>query len=304
MLYTIVGLSFLAGALGALSVMGPALDPAVARRLRELRRHSPGDPVDEDLALPFSQRVVRPALDTALRSLAALLPRAMQDRARQRLLQAGVALDPARFVGIQLTLAAAGALAGLLVGLPSLLARQWLLPAVQAGALAAAGWRLPLAWLERRVQARRRALERSLPDVMDLLAVSVEAGLGFDGAVQKVAEKFQEPVAGEFREYLKQVRLGRPRADALRALAERSGSPDLQTFAAAVIQADQLGVSLVKVLTAQADALRVRRRQRAEERAMQLPLKLLFPLIVFIFPTLFIVILGPVAIALLTSFRP
>lgn len=298
----IVAFSFLTAALGALAMMSPAGETAISARLRGLRRYDASVAVDEELTLPFAQRVLEPLWQGLLERLAALLPRRMQERARRLLDQAGVKMDPARYVGLQATLAAGGMLFGLLLLLPLAVRGELALPLLAGGIFAAVGWRLPNLSLLRRMARRKHALQRALPDVMDLLSVAVEAGLGFDGAVQKVAEKFPEPVAGEFREFLKEVRLGRPRAEALRALADRSGVPDLQSFAAAVIQADQLGVSIAKVLKSQSEGLRIKRKQRAEEKAMQLPLKLLFPMLIFIFPTLFIVILGPVAIQLMRFF--
>ncbi|BDG60244.1 type II secretion system F family protein [Caldinitratiruptor microaerophilus] len=300
----IVGLSFAAGALLAVAAMTPAAATPLARRLQEI--HGPGaaGAQPEELTLPFTERVVRPLVESGLRALGRLLPRALVDTARRRLDEAGLRIDPARFVGLQAALATLGVLGGLLLGLDRLLAGAPLLPAVLASSLGVLGWRLPGVWAARRGAWRRRMLARALPDVLDLLSVSVEAGLGFDGAVQKVAEKFPEPVSGEFREYLRDIRLGQTRADALRALADRSGSPELRTFVAAVVQADQLGVSISRVLKAQSDAMRLRRKQRAEERAMQLPLKLLFPLVFFIFPSLFVVILGPVVIQFLGVLRP
>lgn len=298
----ILAFSFLTAALGALAIMAPAADTAVAARLRSLRRHDHALVLDDELTLPFAQRILVPIWQSLLARLAALLPRRMQERAQRLLDQAGVRMDPARYVGLQATLAAGGLLLGLLLNLPQLVAGKPGPPLLLGGILALAAWRLPNIGLLRRMARRKAALRRALPDVLDLLTVSVEAGLGFDGAVQKVAEKFPEPVAGEFREFLKEVRLGRPRPEALRALADRSGVPDLQTFAAAVIQADQLGVSIAKVLKGQSESMRIKRRQRAEEQAMQLPLKLLFPVLLFIFPTLFIVVLGPVAISLMQFF--
>lgn len=304
----ILALSFSAGALVALAVMLPSQSRRALERLRELRRYGPlpGGPVtieEEELVLSFSQRVLKPLWEEILRHAAGLLPQRIQEQARLRLAHAGVQMDAGRFVGLQATAATAGAVIAAIVSAPIWVTGGWG-SALLIGALGTAvGWRIPGLSLLRLARQRRRAMERSLPDVLDLLSVSVEAGLGFDGAVQKVAEKFAEPVAGEFREFLKEVRLGRPRSAALRDLADRSGVPDFQSFAAAVIQADQLGVSIARVLKSQAEGARARRRQRVEERAMQLPLKLLFPLIFFIFPTLFIVILGPLVLQFATLFR-
>lgn len=309
MLPVVLAFSFLSGSLLAYIAFTPARDGAMLKRLRDVRRYGPtavGVPTsveEEELALPFAQRVLQPVFESLLRRTAGFMPRELQERARVRLLQAGVQMDPARFVGLQATVAGGGALVALVLTLPAWTSGNWASTILLAAIFMAAAWRLPNLWLVRLIAARKKGLEKALADVLDLLSVSVEAGLGFDGAVQKVADKFPEPVSGEFREYLKEVRLGRPRAQALRNLADRSAVPDLQTFAAAIIQADQLGVSMANVLKAQSDAMRTRRKQRAEERAMQLPLKMLFPLIFFILPTLFIVVLGPVVIQFMTTFQ-
>jgi tight adherence protein C len=224
----------------------------------------------------------------------------VQQSIQLKLVQAGNPMGPNHFLGLQTLVAAGLSLAGLMISSPFLEKK----PAAAGGLMLIVlilGWRMPEFWLSRMVTQRRRLIDKALPDVLDLLSVSVEAGLGLDGAIQKVGEKFPEPTAGEFRELLKQVRLGTPRADALRTLADRTGLPDMRTFTAAVIQAEQLGVSISRVLRAQSEALRVKRKQKIEERAMALPLKMLFPLILFIFPTVFIVVLGPVVINFVTT---
>lgn len=313
MLTAILALAFLTGALAALAATAPAAG-ALSQRLARVGQlamspnpaHRPLARVlldEEEMALPFTQRVLLPIRETLLRRVAAVAPRAVQERARLRLLKAAVSMDPAQFVGLQASSAAAGAVIGLLLGLPAVLQGQWAGPLLLATVFALTGWRVPALWLVALAGRRQTAIQRGLPDVLDVLSVSVEAGLGFDGAMQKVAEKFTEPLAGEFREFLKEVRLGRPRAEALRRLAERSGVADLQTFAAAMIQAEQLGVSIARVLRSQAETMRQKRKRRVEERAMQLPIKMLFPLILFIFPTLFVVILGPVVLQLMGGFK-
>lgn len=308
MFQLVLAFSFAAGALLAVAIVTPARDPRLIGRLREVQRYGPNGAMaptsveEEELALPFAQRVLQPLFEGIVARSAAVMPQALQEKARLKLAQAGVQMDPARFVGLQTTLAFAGVLTALLLTMGRWTRGDWFQPSLIALIFAAVAWRLPNLWLLRLISSRRKAMEKALPDVLDLLSVSVEAGLGFDGAVQKVAEKFKEPVSGEFREYLKELRLGRTRAIALRNLADRSAVGDLQTFAAAVIQADQLGVSIAKVLKAQSDTMRTKRKQRAEEKAMQLPIKMLFPLIIFILPTLFIVILGPVAIQFVATF--
>ena len=128
---------------------------------------------------------------------------------------------------------------------------------------------------------------------MDLISVSVEAGLGFDAALLRITQKTQNPLMHEFEQYLREMQLGKPRREALRQIQVRTGLDDLHSFISAVIQADQLGVSMAKMLRVQSEHLRVKRRQRAEQLAQKAPLKMLFPMILFIFPSIFVVILGP-----------
>ncbi len=273
---------------------------AASIRRPGLIRNEHGVLVDEVMELPFAQRVLGPAMERFYDWVMRMAPGQVQATIQLKLVQAGNPMGPSHFLGLK-TLAAAGlTLFGFLIATP-FLGEKPLVAGALMFALLVLGWRVPEFWLSRMITNRRKLIERALPDVLDLLSVSVEAGLGLDGAIQKVGEKFQEPTSGEFRELLKSVRLGTPRAEALRALADRTALADMRTFAAAVIQAEQLGVSISRVLRVQSEALRVRRKQRIEEKAMALPLKMLFPLILFIFPTIFIVVLGPVVITFMTA---
>jgi tight adherence protein C len=138
-----------------------------------------------------------------------------------------------------------------------------------------------------------------LPDALDLLTISVEAGLGFDAALSKVVEKMEGPLVDEFRQALAEVRMGRPRREALRDVAQRADAQPVSNFIGAIVQAEQLGVPIAKVLQIQSDQLRIQRRQRAEEAAAKAPVKMLFPMVGCIFPTIFIVILGPAIITVI-----
>jgi tight adherence protein C len=140
-----------------------------------------------------------------------------------------------------------------------------------------------------------------MPDALDLLTICVEAGLGFDSAMQKVQEKWDNDLALEFGRVIQEIRLGKLRRDALRDMAERAGVAELTSFVAAVIQSEQLGVSLAKVLRIQSDQMRVRRRQMAEEEAHKAPIKMIFPIALLIFPSILIVLLGPAAMLLMSS---
>jgi tight adherence protein C len=163
------------------------------------------------------------------------------------------------------------------------------------------GYTIPEFWLGGRVRKRQKAILLQIPDALDLLTISVRAGLGFDGALGKVVEKLKGPLTEEFRRALAEIRVGKPRRDALRDIIPRTEVPALTNFIGAIIQAEQLGVSISKVLQVQSEQLRIERRQRAEEMAAKAPIKMLFPLVGCIFPSLFIVILGPAIILIVLN---
>jgi tight adherence protein C len=169
-------------------------------------------------------------------------------------------------------------------------------------AMGGLGLALPYFWLINRVRRRQTVIMKSLPDSFDLITTCVEAGLGLDAALARVAEKVQGPFAEELSRTLREVGMGRMRREALRDLGERIGVPDLITFVNAVTQAEQMGTGISQVLRIQSDQLRMRRRQRAEELANQAPVKMVFPLVLCIFPTLFMVILGPAVISIFQTF--
>jgi len=171
---------------------------------------------------------------------------------------------------------------------------------VSGGAL---GRYLPDVWLNNKIKARQKELRLALPNALDLLTISVEAGLGFDAAIGRLIEKFHNALSDEFAQVLNEIRLGRPRLEALDDMGRRSGVEELHTFIQALIQSEQLGVGIAKVLRIQSEEMRRRRRQRAEEQAAQAPLKMLFPMIGCIFPTLFIVLMGPAVIIIIHTFQ-
>jgi tight adherence protein C len=152
--------------------------------------------------------------------------------------------------------------------------------------------------LTSQIKKRQDGIVRALPDALDLLTICVEAGLGFDTAMGKVYEKWDNDLARAFGRVLQEIQLGKLRREALRAMAERLDVPDVTTFTAAIIQADQLGVSIGKILRVQSDQMRVKRRQRAQEKAQQAPVKMMIPMVFLIFPSIWIVLMGPAVIFL------
>ncbi|MCK4720116.1 type II secretion system F family protein, partial [bacterium] len=211
--------------------------------------------------------------------------------------QSGVRINANSFVTLQILLA---------VGLPAVMAIMGVIEKIGGlkgvGFLVFAGligYFLPDIWLKSKVGARKAEIQRKLPDALDLLTVSVEAGLGFDMALNKVVEKLKGPLAEEFGRVLHEVRMGKPRRDAMKAMSVRVDSPDVSQFIAALVQADKLGVSLANVLRVQSDQMRLKRKQRAEETAMKAPLKMSFVLVFFVLPALMIVLLGPAVISVI-----
>lgn len=222
-----------------------------------------------------------------------------RSRLRERLAAAGVGdrLTPADFLSIRFVLVVLGAGGGLLVGGAFGTVTATVLLCV---ALAVSGYVLPGALLDRRARARRERVDDALPDALDLLAVTVEAGLGLYGAIAKVVESTQGPLADEFALCLAEIRVGESSSGALKSLAARIGSSEVRSMARTMIQGEELGLSLAKTLRGLADDARRRRHTVAEERAAKAPVKMLFPAALFIFPALFIVILGPAVLTLRT----
>lgn len=250
-----------------------------------------------------------PLFDRTLRPLAArlaglgqrLTSRERTSATEAKLAQAGYpyGLRTVDFLGLKVIVA--GVMAGvtfLLVAIVMGNAAQGLLFTMVG---AAVGFFAPDYGLTRRIRARHKAILLAVPDTLDLLTISVRAGLGFDAALAKVTEKMSGPLTDEFRRALAEVRMGKVRRDALRDVVGRTNVPALTTFIGAIIQAEQLGVPIARVLQIQSEQLRIERRQRAEEMAAKAPIKMLFPLVGCIFPAMFIVILGPAVILIVTG---
>jgi tight adherence protein C len=246
--------------------------------------------------VPFRQRVLGPAVNRLAAMTLRLSPKATVDSISSRLLAAGLAprFSAPQFLAVKSGLALGGSLLALLFGLSTSPVAVFLLVPM-AGVF---GFLLPDSVLTMRVRSRREEIRAQLPDVLDLLAVSVEAGLGFDGALAKLTEHMEGPLVNEFALTLGEIRIGESRQEALRKLAERANVPELSAFVRSVIQADQLGISLGRILRVQAADSRLRRQAAAEEKAMKAPIKMLFPTVLFIFPAMFVVILGPAAMNL------
>jgi tight adherence protein C len=245
----------------------------------------------EDLS--FGTRAVGPVVEWMSRIARNLLPDRQIERLRTNLGVAGLpyARHLAQFLAAQMAI---GGGVGTLLGLYALRARGSLLLAVLSGVVAGVlGYYLPVLWLGRRMASRRQQVLRALPDALDLLSISVSAGLGFDGALMEVIQRWDNPLTFELAAVLRDMKLGTSRHDALRALATRTGVDEVTSFVAAVLQADELGAPMKDVLLIQSQQMRMNRRYRAEERARKATVKMLIPMVFFIFPAMFIVLLGP-----------
>jgi tight adherence protein C len=251
-----------------------------------------------ELQQPFFERVMRPMV----RRLSRVGRRGDQGgviaRTDSKLEKAGYpgGLRGADWMGVKILAAIVGAILGFFLGLLLGKAPLGFVFALAGGAIGFIG---PEFWLGRRIRARGMAMILQLPDALDLLTISVEAGLGFDAALAKVVEKMEGPLVNEFRQALAEIRMGRSRRDALRDVVARADAQPVANFIGAIVQAEQLGVPIAKVLQIQSQQLRVERRQRAEEAAAKAPVKMLFPMVGCIFPTIFIVILGPAIVTVM-----
>jgi len=239
----------------------------------------------------FRERVVAPTIKRLAAIALRLNPKASVDAIGPRLIAAGVSarVNPTQFLALKSGLAIAGIVLALLVAV----AMSPAAGLVFAPCFGALGFIAPETVLTFRIRGRRERIRSELPDALDVLAVSVEAGLGLDGAVAKLTEHMQGALVDEFALTLGEMRIGESRHDALKKMASRVPAPEVAAFVRSVIQADQLGISLGRILRVQAADSRLRRQAAAEERAMKAPIKMLFPTALFIFPSMFVVLLGP-----------
>lgn len=258
---------------------------------------------EQEMLQSLQDRIVKPAMAQMARLTGRFTPAGYAAQVRNKLILAGSppALDVDRFLALKVlggvsiifwawfsfSFAALGGFYGLIV----------------TGLLWGMSFFGPDVWTQRRIDARQHDIAVKLPDILDLLVISVEAGLGFEQAIDRTVGAVPGPLAEEFTRMLQETRVGASRAEALRAMDERTNVPELRSFILAMLQADTFGVSIGRMLRAQADEMRVRRRQRAQEAAQKAPVKMLFPLIFCIFPSLFTVILGPAAMSIAETLR-
>ncbi len=291
--------------------------PDLQRRLEGIRADAVMT-MDERLKLPFVDRVLLPMLDSVGAKMKQLSKQHSMDQLQRQLVQAGLypRMTTSRFEGLRwlsgLVLMVAGAfyipaasVVNKAIGTPG-----GILPvpdpfdvdglALFLGAFFL-GYYVPTFVLRRRVGDRQQQIQRTLPSSIDLISIGAEAGMGFDQVLNYVRRRTKGPLSDEFGATLNEIRLGKSRIEALNNLVYRTGLDDMKVFVGAIVQSFQLGTSIVETLRIQADSIRVKQRQRAQEQAMKAPVKMLIPLVFFIFPALLVVILGPAAIMIFTS---
>ncbi len=297
---TTFGLLLLVGG-AALALVGlaqrqPVTEEGAADYLRSLDEDvEERDEFQQILAEPFLSRVVRPFADGVLGLLGGLLPGNYRHRIQLQLLYAGLAgqYRAEEIISLQVVGGIGGFVLGIVLATTGTVSGG--IAIFLLALLPIVGAQAPKSWLERKVEERREAILRDLPDTLDLLAISVEAGVGFEGALGVVCDNFTSPLADEFARTLREMELGLPRREALQNLKKRTEVPELSNFVLTLTQADALGMPVGRVLKSAAVEMRSKRQQWAREKAAKLPVKILFPLVLFIFPAIVVVLLGPAA---------
>jgi tight adherence protein C len=288
----------IAAAVGALVyvVASTSIEKADVRdSLRRLEGYQIQDVRDQEMLAPMSERVVAPLLEGLTGMAQRFTPKGYGEKVAQKLVHAGN--PPNLNVDKVLVMKLLG-LVSVVFWLPITLMLGFQGPLLLVGVVVLWGvsFMYPDVLLNRKIEERQKEISRKLPDILDLLVISVEAGLGFEQALDRTCTAVPGALSDEFRRMLHEIRIGSTRADALRAMADRSDVKELRSFILAMLQADTFGVSISRLLRSQADEMRIKRRLMAQEKAQKAPVKMLFPLVFCIFPSIFVVILGPAMI--------
>ena len=273
----------------------------ISRRLNRISRNRKSI-IDEELEEAIFKRVFKPVIDSIGQFIIKITPRGILQGFEKRVMLAGKPfnLSARGWVNIQAGLIAVLPVVTLIVGLTNHAEPRRILGGVIIEVIV--GGVMPNLILASKIKNRKASIISTLPDILDLLTVSVEAGLGFDGALKKLVEKMPGHLAEEFNKVLQETKVGKPKTDALKDMDARLSVSDITTFIASIIQAEHLGISIGKVLRVQAQQMRLKRKQRAREKSMKAPIKMIIPMVVFIFPTIFTVLMGPAVIRLLRIF--
>jgi tight adherence protein C len=303
LIYLILGLSFASILLlfyNILSLINSKRE-TIRKRLKRIS-DIPLKKENEELDKSLVSRIIIPVLDSISRFVLKITPKELISSFEKKVVTAGMPyrISAKGWINIR---------AVIIVILPLLTITAGYVNSVDSKRImllciaeAAGGLILPSFILSRKTSERKRKIKKTLPDIIDLLTVSVEAGLGFDGALIKVIEKFPGDLAEELEKVIQEIKMGKPKKDALKSMAERVDVSDLTTFTGSIIQAEQFGVSIGNVLRIQSEQMRQKRKQLAQEKAMKAPVKMLIPMVLFIFPTIFSVLLGPIAIKIMDTF--
>jgi tight adherence protein C len=288
---------------GIWAVLASADEKATVRAsLRQLDGYEVDNVRDQELLKPMRERTVQPIMERLVNLGKRFTPDGYSDKVRARMQASGnsslAAVD--RFIAIKVIgFALAPIMVILIFGVVKMSGMMGL---IVAGLLAAVCILGPDALLNRRVEERQHAIRVKLPDVLDLLVISVEAGLGFEQALDRTVSSVPGPLTQEFARMLGEVRAGASRAQAMRAMEKRTDVPELRSFVLAILQADTFGVSIGRVLRSQADEMRIKRRQMAQEKAQKAPVKMMIPMVFCVFPALFVVVIGPAMINISNTF--
>lgn len=285
------------------AVLASADEKATVRAsLRQLEGYEVDNVRDQELLKPVSERTVQPVMERLTELGQRFTPDGYSDKVRARLVASGNTSPDAvdRFIAIKVVAVALVPVMVILVfGVIGMSGMMGLMVAGLLGLVLVMG---PDSILNRRVEERKYEIKRKLPDVLDLLVISVEAGLGFEQALDRTVGSVPGPLTQEFARMLGEVRAGASRAQAMRAMEKRTDVPELRSFVLAILQADTFGVSIGRVLRAQADEMRIKRRQMAQEKAQKAPVKMMIPMVFCVFPALFVVVIGPAIINIMESF--
>ncbi|MDQ7024599.1 MAG: type II secretion system F family protein [Anaerolineae bacterium] len=255
---------------------------------------------DVEMKLSFAERVIVPIIEMMSDGVGRFTPQKQLEDSRRLIEMAGQSTDPTQFFLMRIGATIGLGVMGLMMALFAIEASPVKLLMWTGGGILL-GYMLPVLLLKSKISRRQSEIQKALPDALDLLVICVEAGLGFDAAMGKIYEKWDNELALAFGRVLREIQLGKIRRDALKAMADRMDVPDVSAFIAAIIQAEQLGVSMSKILRVQSDQMRVKRRQRAQEKAQQAPVKMMIPMVLLIFPSLWVVLMGPAIIQVMST---
>ena len=299
----VLGLAFAAGlfiVFRSFDLRAAVGDDHLEQRLKGYGEIEPTTLDEVELQKPFEERVLRPVLERIGRFLSDRTPQKSRDALRLKLAIAG---NPGNFTvgGFQALRDVAAGFGVILGGLLGFAIHGPIGAVIGLAVGALIGFYAPLYWIISLAGGRRVQIQKSLPDAMDLLTIASEAGQSFDAAITNVVEKYQNALADEFATVMRETQLGRPRLEALEDMGKRCGVDDLNNFVQAVIQSEQMGVGIAKILRIQSQELRRKRRQRAQESAAQATLKMMLPMVGCIFPTLWIILLGPAVLVILKA---